>query len=154
MSQTVHLYLHMPEYKNEPIYQEVAITEYKHKALSRQDLFLLLSLSGWCLNAFISETIMTTSRMCTQSAHKFYFYMPAKPHAPAHSKTNCVYSPLQEGSLPKWTDRGNLLLTPCTISYFYLLLLSFTSKNKKCTGCFVKRLAKNSVYLWHPIKAK
>lgn len=25
----------MPEYKHEPIYQEVAITEYKHKVLSR-----------------------------------------------------------------------------------------------------------------------
>lgn len=46
----------MPEYKNEHIYQQVVITEYEHKVLSRKDLFFLLSLSDQRLNAFISET--------------------------------------------------------------------------------------------------
>lgn len=72
----------MPEYKNAHIYQEVVITEYKHKVLSRKDLFFLLSLSDQCLNAFISETMMTTSKIYTQSAQKFYYYfsMTVQPH--------------------------------------------------------------------------
>lgn len=55
---------------------EAAITEDKHKGSSRK----LLSLpDAWMP---LSQTIMTTSKIYTESAHKFYyyFYMPVQPH--------------------------------------------------------------------------
>lgn len=83
----------MPEYKNKHIYQEVAITEQKYKVLSRKDLFFLLGLSDQRLNAFISETIMTTSKIYTQSTQNFYYYFIHlfNPHPIIKIKGNCIY---------------------------------------------------------------
>lgn len=139
----------MPEYKNKHIYQEVAITEQKYKVLSRKDLFFLLGLSDQRLNAFISETIMTTSKIHTQSTQKLLLFLYTCSTPPHNKNKGKLY--LLTLVEEKFAKMNTLPSPNCASAVFIYSFCPLYPKNKQHTGYFVKLLAKNSSI---PIRAK